>query len=133
MLSNHKMEEILSLSDLEKTQAALKEREQFLEPQLCMLCTGGKKVESATFQCLTCEVTYLCGPCKEKHIKAQKRQKHKVVPYELVKVVEEGTVQVKIDEQQCPVHLQKYRLYCFTDEKPLCLKCTEKRDPNSSL
>jgi len=40
-------------------------------------------------------------------------------------VEEEEDVQLKIDDQQCPIHFQKYRLYCFSDEKPLCLKCTE--------
>lgn len=42
-------------------------------------------------------------------------------------VADDGSGQplAKIEDSQCPDHLQKYRLYCYTDDKPLCLRCTD--------
>lgn len=59
-----------------------------------------------------------------KHLKNPRHKNHKCVP---IQGPDDGTGEalVKAEEQQCPDHFQKYRLYCYTDDKPLCLRCTD--------
>jgi hypothetical protein len=33
---------------------------------------------------------------------------------------------------KCPEHKEKYRLYCFTEEKPLCLSCNKNENSKHS-
>lgn len=96
-----------------------------------MLCTT-KKVQVAAFECLNCENTFMCDYCRQKHLKNGRYKNHKVAALQ-PPVPEEDDLQIKIDDQQCPIHFQKYRLYCFSDEKPLCLKCTEPAEDQESM
>ena len=86
----------------------------------CQMCSN-KNPQKAQFECLNCEYTLMCESCKVKHVKNPKYKLHKVLP---IKSAFTGATE-KIEEKQCPDHLQKYRLYCYSDDKPLCLKCTE--------
>ena len=124
MLSNTKLEEILAVSDYEKFQKEKQELLKLKGPMNCMLCTT-KKVQVAIYECLNCENTYMCEGCKQKHLKNPRYKLHKVSPFQPVAQSDDNEEIVKVDDQQCPLHFQKYRLYCYTDEKPLCLRCTE--------
>ena len=76
MLSNTKIEEILSVNDYDRSQ---KDKQDTLKSKgiiMCMLCTG-KKVQLATFECLNCENTYMCDYCKQKHLKNGRYKLHK--------------------------------------------------------
>ena len=42
---------------------------------------------------------------------------HKAVKYVAT------TNMMRTEDQICPEHKEKMRLYCFTEEKPLCLSC----------
>lgn len=77
MLSNSKMEEILSVTDYDR---AKREKHQSIKSKgeiKCMLCTT-KKVQVAVFECLNCENTFLCDYCRQKHLKNARYKNHKV-------------------------------------------------------
>ena len=100
---------------MEKHQEAMKSR--YNGPP-CHLCpqNGDKPPLPAQFECLNCESSLLCYDCKLKHLKQPRYKDHKVVKYL------SNDIQ-RAEELVCPEHKEKYRLYCFTDERPLCLTC----------
>lgn len=110
------------IQQMERYQQALKST--YTGPP-CHLCPTNidKPPHPAQFECLNCESTLLCYDCKIKHSRNPRYKEHKTVRFE-------GTSHLQsTSNMTCPEHKEKYRLYCFTEEKPLCLSCNSSDNP----
>ena len=102
--------------------------------QLCHHCPPNmvNPQNGAQFQCITCESLLLCYPCKVKHAAHPKRKKHQIINY-----AGYDTDLIRITQLNCQKHEQKFSLYCFHDEQPLCTDCntaheTEVDEPDAA-
>ena len=107
------------IRQMEKNQEALKSNYTGPPCQLCNLKDFDKPPLPAQFECLNCENTLVCYDCKIRHQKNPRYKNHKCIKY-----VASSNMQ-RCEDQICGEHREKFRLFCFTDEKPLCLTCND--------
>ncbi|CAG2248220.1 unnamed protein product [Mytilus edulis] len=91
-------------------------------PRFCGICDQRHITKPSSDWCSECNQA-LCTECKDLHAIIKALQHHSVIP--IANYLSLGTSFSLVDGQ-CPLHDDKYQLFCQSHDCLLCLTCLEK-------